>query len=330
MSRAVAFTHPRETPVVLERAIPEPGPGEVRVRIEACGLGGADFGFFQLDALPRTPLVPGLEAVGVVEASGGGVGVPVGARVGVVSLLSACGGCDCCERGLERWCKRAELHAWHRDGLLAEHVVTTERALVVLDDVEAAWAPLFASGWTAMSAVRASGIGAGLELGVLGVGGVGHLVVQIARAVGLSVKAFDVDPDRAALAAFGPARPPAVEVSPSRLEAESVDAVVVCTPSPQALQHAARAVRRGGRIVLAAASPSVRVDLSLFDTVMRGVSLVPAFLGARSELDELINLVREGSVVPVVERLSLEDVPKRFWALRDGGFRGRLVVTFGQ
>ena len=65
-TRAIAFTHAREAPQLVEHDVPEPAPGELRVRIEACGLGGADFAFFQLDALPRVPLVPGLEAVGVV------------------------------------------------------------------------------------------------------------------------------------------------------------------------------------------------------------------------------------------------------------------------
>jgi len=322
-TRAIAFTHAREAPALVEHDVPEPGPGELRLRIEACGMGGADFAFFQLDALPRVPLVPGLEAVGVVDAVGAGVELALGTRVGVGPLASVCGGCDVCERGLGQWCGRAELHGWHRPGLFSERVLTTARAVVPLTmgDAPETFAPLFASGWTAMGAVRAAGIGSGLTLGVVGVGGTGHLVVQVARALGVTVRAYDVDPSRAALAG---------DSTVASLAPESVDAVVVCTPSAQALQLAARAVRRAGRIVLAAASPAVRVDLSLFELVMRGVSVVPAFLGARSELDELISLARSGAVRPVVEPIRLEDVPQRFWGLRDGGLRGRLVVTFDQ
>jgi len=102
---------------------------------------------------------------------------------------------------------------------------------------------------------------------------------------------------------------------------------VVCTPSPQAIAQAIRAVRRGGRVVLAGVSPSVRLDVSLIDTVMRGISLVPAFLGTRSELEELISLARAGRVRPLTRQLSLSEVPQQFWLLRDGGFTGRLVVT---
>lgn len=321
MTNFVAFTHPREAPTLLERPIPEPAPGELLIRIEACGLGAADFGFFQLDALPRTPLIPGFEAVGIVEGTGGGTAIPTGARVGLTPLASTCGGCSLCERGLECWCAKAQLHAWHRDGFLARHVLTTERAVVRLDeaDLPATWAPLFATGWTAFGAVRATELGRGHRLGVIGVGGLGQLVVQVARAQGLEVTAWDVDPERRALAGESAASLP--------FTADSVDALVVCTPSTQAIQHAVRAVRRGGALVLAAASPSVRFDLSLFDTVMRGVTLKPAFLGARSELDELISLVRSGAVKPVVTTISLEDVRSKFWLLRDGGFPGRLVVT---
>jgi len=320
MSSCVAFTHPREAPVLFEREVPTCGPGEVLVRVEACGLGAADFGFFQLDALPRAPLIPGLEAVGLVEATGGGVGVAVGTRVGLAPLAATCGGCDLCGRGLERWCSRVELHAWHRDGFLAQHVVTTGSALVPLtmEDEPTRFAPLLATGWTAFSAVRATGMGRGHRLGVIGVGGLGHLVVQVARAAGLEVRAHDVDPARLSLAGASATGP---------LEQDSVDAVVVCTPSTQAIQQAARAVRRGGTVVLAATSPSVRFDLSLFDTVMRGVTLAPAFLGTRSELGELINLVREGLITPHTHALALAEVPTKFWMLRDGGFTGRLVVS---
>lgn len=321
MTAFVAFTHPREAPSLLERPIPVPAPGELLIRVEACGLGAADFGFFQLDALPRTPLIPGFEAVGIVEGVGGGVAIPLGARVGLTPLASTCGGCSLCERGLERWCAKGQLHAWHRDGFLARHVVTTERAIVRLDaaDDPSTWAPLFATGWTAFGAVRATELGRGHRLGVIGVGGLGQLVVQVARAQGLEVTAWDVDPERRSLAGDSASSQP--------FAADSVDALIVCTPSTQAIQQAVRAVRRGGALVLAAASPSVRFDLSLFDTVMRGVTLKPAFLGARSELDELISLVRSGAVKPVVTAIPLEDVRSKFWLLRDGGFPGRLVVT---
>ncbi|MCA2977146.1 MAG: alcohol dehydrogenase catalytic domain-containing protein [Myxococcaceae bacterium] len=322
MPVAVAFTHPREAPVFLHRPDEVPGAGQVRVRVEACGLGLADFGFFQLDALPRQPLVPGLEAVGRVEAVGPGVTSSVGARVGLTPLASSCGACQACERGLERWCDAATLRGWHRDGFLTQTALVAADRVVPLEalDDAAVMAPLFASGWTAFAAVRATGLGAGHRLGVIGVGGLGHLVVQCAHAEGLAVAAVDLDPHRLALG---------VSLGASSGLDGRLDAVVVCTPSTQAVQLAARAVTRGGAVVLAAASPAVRFDLSLFDTVMRGVSVRPAFLGSRHELDQVLAWYRRGAVVPRVACLRLDEVPGRFWALRDGGFAGRLVATMG-
>jgi alcohol dehydrogenase, propanol-preferring len=322
MPMAVGFTHAREAPVCLERPLGAPGPGEVGVRVLACGLGIADFGFFQLDALPRTPLVPGLEAVGLVEAVGEGVSLVVGTKVGLGPVVRACGRCDRCASGVERWCEGVQLHAWHRDGLLSEHVLTGAERVVPLHAADDAvvMAPLFATGWTALSAVNAAGLSAGQRLGVIGVGGLGHLVVQLARARSLEVAVVDADPARTALGVSLGAEPGLTG---------PLDAIVVCTPSAQALQLAARVVRRGGVVVLAAASPSVRFDLSLFDTVMRGLSLRPAFLGSRAELEEVVSLYRRGLVVPRVTPLPLAEVPSRFWLLRDGGFEGRLVATPG-
>ncbi|MCU0696113.1 MAG: alcohol dehydrogenase catalytic domain-containing protein [Myxococcaceae bacterium] len=319
MPRAVAFTHPREAPICITLPDEPVGPGQVRVQVEACGLGVADFGFFQLDALPRQPLVPGLEAVGRVAEVGEGTALVPGMRVGLTPLASSCGVCRRCTGGLERWCEQAQFHGWHLDGFLSESVVVGARAVVPLEagDDPAVLAPLFATGWTALSAVRAAGLQAGDRLGVVGLGGLGHLVVQCALADGLEVGAVDVDPTRQRLGL-------ALGASPL---AGKLDAVVVCTPSTQAIQLGVRSVARGGRVVLAAASPSVRFDLSLFDTVMRGVTLVPAFLGGRAELDEVLARSRSGAIVPRITRVPLDEVPARFWLLRDGGFEGRLVAT---
>lgn len=318
MARAVGFTHPREAPSVLSSA-PLHGDGAL-VRLEACGLGAADFGFFQLDALPRTPLIPGLEAVGVIEEACAG-SPPVGTRVGLTPLVSTCRSCALCERGLERWCSGATLSGWHVDGLLRERVRASPEQLWPLRETDdpVTWAPLFASGWTAFSAVRATRLGAGHRLAVFGLGGVGHLVAQLGQETGFEVTAVELDSVRRGSWPGARAQGPGPD---------SFDAAVVATPSTQAIQQALRGLRRGGTLVLAAASPAVRFDLSLFDVVMRGVRLEPAFLGARSELAELLDLMRAGRVKPTVRPVPVEDVPRVFWDLRDGGFAGRLVATF--
>jgi propanol-preferring alcohol dehydrogenase len=284
-----------------------------------------DYALFQLDVLPRVPLIPGLEAVGRVERVGPNVTLVEGTRVGISALASSCGTlgfprCEWCERGLEHQCRNRALHGWHHDGLLARWVVVAASHVVELSEADDPFrfAPLLTTGWTALAAVRASGFGAGHRLFVLGVGGLGHLVIQVARHLGLQVSCDDVDAERVRFA-----RSLKGDVG---CEPESQHAAIVCAPSAQAIQRAARSVMPGGCVVLAASAPSVRFDLSLFDCVMRGLTLRTAFLGSRSELLEVVAWAREGRITPHITRLPLESVSERFWMLRDGGFTGRLVV----
>lgn len=322
-SLAACFTAPKTPLVLSERPLPSPGPGEALVAIEACGLGFGDWNTAMLDALPRLPLVPGQEGAGLVQAVGAGVSLAVGDRVAITPLASACGACGPCERGLERTCDQRRLTGLHVDGALATHGVFLAARLVPLppglDLVQAA--VLAGSGWTALGALRAAGVGAGLSLGVWGCGGVGHLAVQLARALGArEVKVVDPDPSRRALAESLGAQ--AFEALPP----SSVDAAVLCTPSSQAAVQAVKAVRPTGAVVLAALTPAGRLDLPLAEVVGKGLRLQGSFLGSRSDLQELLELAHTGRVFSAVESHPLEACPELLWRLRDGGFTGRLVV----
>lgn len=318
MPRRVALHRAREALVMEERPAPAPGPGEVGLRLEACALGQLDWNLLTLDAPPRLPLVPGHEAVARVEAAGEGVTLPVGQRVLVTPLAAWCGTCARCLEGAPRWCEAARWRGVHDDGVLAEAFVAREAALVPLAPtaVPTAWLALAGGSlWTAVGAL--GGVVAGDTVGVFGVGGVGHLAVQVARARGCRVLARDVDPLRQRLAERLGAAP----------LSGPVDVAVVATPSAQAAQAAVRAVRRGGRVVLLGTSPAGRLDLSLGEVVWRGVHLEGALLGAAAALREGLALLESGAVRPEVEVVPLADVPARLWALRDLGFGGRLVVV---
>ncbi len=306
--------------MVARRAPRPPLAGEVCVRVEACALGQVDWSLLTLDVPPRLPLVPGAEAVGVVEARGEGVTLPVGARVLVTPLARSCGGCAACGAGEARWCAAARWLGRDLDGALGTHVTLPAQHLVAAPQVASAQAAcLGGSAWAAVGAVDAACRPGVERLGVLGVGGVGHLVVQVARARGVSVCADDVEPRRRALGeALGAQAWPA---------AGALDAVVVCTPSVQALQRAARSVRAGGLVVAAGTSPTGRVDLPLADLVARGVQVVGAALGRAEHLEQALSLARQGALVPRVEVAALDEAVGRLWQLRDGGFAGRLVFV---
>jgi propanol-preferring alcohol dehydrogenase len=320
MNRVLALERPKEPLVVLPREPRAPGAGEVRLRVEACALGQVDWNLVTLDAPPRLPLVPGVEAVGVVDAVGGGVSLALGSRVLVTPLASSCGTCAACHAGEARWCPAARFLGRDLDGALGTHVTLPVRHLVPAPPVAVAQAAcLGGSAWTALAAVRATGLASGARLGVLGVGGVGHLVLQVAKARGLSVFADDVDSHRRALGVSLGAHP-----WPG---AASLDAVVVGTPSAQALQRALKSVRAGGVVVAVGTSPTGRVDLPLADVVARGVRVVGSALGTHDDLAAALALAQQGALVPHVEVVPLDAAVSRLWQLRDGGFVGRLVFT---
>jgi alcohol dehydrogenase, propanol-preferring len=311
-----ALVRPKEPLELLEREVPAPAPGEVTLRIEACGLGLGDWHVAMLDALPATPLVLGQEAVGVVERAGEGVTLQIGERVGVTPLAWACGACVACERGLERYCPAAKWHGFSRDGALCTHGNFLAQQLVPLPPGDSAeQAALMGSGWTALGALRAGTVGAGVSTGIFGLGGVGHLAFALAQQLGARVMAIEPDLERAKL---GNA------VSPYALTREhhaTLDAAIVCVPSAQAVQQALPMLRSGGVLVLAATSPSGRVDLPLMPLTARGLDVKGSVLGSRADLRELLTL----GVVPAVTRRPLREAPDSLYALRDGGFIGRLV-----
>lgn len=320
MNRALALERPKEPLSVVPREPRAPGAGEVCLRVEACALGQLDWNLLTLDAPPRLPLVPGVEAVGVVESVGDGVSLTKGVRVLVTPLASSCGTCTACTAGEARWCPSARFVGRDVDGALATHVTLPVQHLVPAPGVQVAHAAcLGGSAWTAVGAVRATRLASGAKLGVLGVGGVGHLVIQVARARGLSVFADDVDSHRRGFGVSLGAQ--------AWAGAAALDAVVVCTPSTQALQRALKSVRAAGVVVTVGTSPTGRADLPLADVVARGVTVVGSALGAHEDLEAALALASGGALVPHVERVPLDDAVSRLWQLRDGGFVGRLVFT---
>lgn len=325
-STAAALVAAKEPLQLITRVLPPPAPGEVTLALEACALGLSDWDVAMLDGLPRLPVVLGAEAVGRVTACGAGVALQVGARVAVTPLASTCGACALCERGLEQYCAKAELHGFGRDGalttagnFLAQHL------LPVSDAVDAAQVcAVLSAGWGALGGVQAAGVGAGQTIGVWGVGGIGAPVVQVAKQRGARVIAVEPEADRRAQAlALGAER--ALHPDDGAALRRTLHAALLCTPSTQAIVQAHRALQPGGTLVLLGGGPATRFDLPLLDTVTRGLTVKGSFLGSRSELREVRDWVEAGTLRSPVLRLPLAEAPERLYALRDLGFLGRLV-----
>src|ERR1700739_95260 len=200
--KAIEVTEPGEFSLANE-PLRGPGPGQVRIRVEACGVCHSDSatveGLFPID----WPRVPGHEAVGRIDALGPGVqGWAVGQRVGVGFLGGSCGYCEFCRNGDLVNCRNQEFTGIHSDGGYAEVMIAKATGLVrIPDDLSSAdAAPLLCAGLTTFNALRNSPAKAGDLVAVLGIGGLGHLGVQYARYMGFEAAAIAHGSDTAELA----------------------------------------------------------------------------------------------------------------------------------
>ncbi len=189
---------------LVERELPQPGPGEVRVKVQACGVCHSDSiakeGLFP--SVPY-PIVPGHEIAGVIDAVGDGViGWAVGTRVGVGWFGGHCGRCEPCRRGYLVDCRNLRIPGINYDGGYAEAMVAPSDALALIpDDLSAAEAaPLLCAGVTTYNALRQSGARPGDLVAILGIGGLGHLGVQFAAKMGFRTVAIARGRDKEKLA----------------------------------------------------------------------------------------------------------------------------------
>jgi D-arabinose 1-dehydrogenase-like Zn-dependent alcohol dehydrogenase len=189
---------------LVERELPQPGPGEVRVKVQACGVCHSDT-IARQGLLPTVPypIVPGHEIAGVIDAVGSGViGWPVGTRVGIGWFGGHCGRCEPCRRGYLIDCRNLRIPGITYDGGYAEAVVAPADALALMPDdlPPAEAAPLLCAGVTTYNALRESGARAGDLVAILGIGGLGHLGVQFAAKMGFRTVAIARGRDKETLA----------------------------------------------------------------------------------------------------------------------------------
>ena len=248
---AMVLHRPGQPLLLEERPDPQPGPGEVRLRVQACAVCRTDLHIVDGElALPRLPIVPGHEIVGTVERMGEGVaGLAVGQRIGVPWLGHACGHCGYCANGRENLCDTPLFTGHGRDGGFATHALA-EAAFcfpldLALDAVHAA--PLMCAGLIGWRALRLAGDDA-RRIGLYGFGAAAHLVAQVAAHEGRRVHAF-TRPGDAAGQAF--ARSLGVTWAGGSDEAppEPLDAAILFAPVGALVPRALAAVRKGGRVV---------------------------------------------------------------------------------
>lgn len=296
---------------LIERDVPEPGDGEVLIRVGACGICHSDVGLFEdrkwLDMM-KTPVVPGHEIAGTVAALGRGVAqFSPGDRVVVWSI--------------------AELHGYLRDGGFGEFVVAKADTLVhVPADVPLEKAIFSEPGMTAYAGVVTAGMAApGQRVGIIGYGGLGRMGARIAQLKGSEI--YIAEPNEAvwddALAA-GAKR---VVRDVLELQDEELDLVVDFAGFGTTTDGAISVVRPHGRVVLIGLGRT-EAAINTYKLVGKNVSLRGSGGGSKEDLEAVLSLIASGEIDPVISATDFEGIPAGLTRLAEGGVTGRLVAIY--
>ena len=201
-----AVLHALKTPLVIEQVpVPEPGHGDLLIKVTACGVCHSDLHAMDGDWTPppTLPLIPGHEVAGTVAKLGPGVsGFEIGNSVGVPWMFSSCGACEYCLAGMETICKSAEATGYTKPGGYAEYMVAPAAFVgrLAADVDPYAMAPILCAGVTTYRGIKRTGARPGQWIAIVGIGGLGHIAIQYARAMGLRVVAVDVSAEKLELA----------------------------------------------------------------------------------------------------------------------------------
>lgn len=315
--------------------VPEPGPGQVLVRIETCGLCHTDIHAARGEwpVKPKDLLIPGHEGVGTIEAVGPGddeLPVQVGQRVALPWLGHACGHCRSCVAGWETYCTAPSYMGYTMDGGYAEYAVAFASHVVpVPDSVSARDAsPLTCAGVTTYKGLKVAAPQPGETAMVVGIGGLGHLGLQYARIFGSRTVAVDVHDDKLQLAKDLGADHVVDGRGDQQAEIEAlggVDVALVTVPSPAAMRAAHAALNPNGRLVLVGLPADNRLELPVFETVLKGISVIGSLVGTRNDLADCFDLHARGLTRVVTEGRRLQDVNACFEEVLAGEVPARLV-----
>jgi len=320
--------------VIEDRPVPEPGEGQVLVKIEASGLCHTDMHAANGDwpVKPTPPFVPGHEGVGIVQRVGRGVTkVGEGDRVAIPWLGWACGECEYCLTGWETLCERQRNSGYSVDGGWAEYALASGSYVGKvpdgIDPFEAA--PLTCAGVTTYKAVKVSGARSSDLVAIFGVGGLGHLALQYALIAGAQVVAVDLFDEKLAMAKELGA---AYTVNASEEDpAEAIkalggaDAAISLAVSPRAFEQAYGSLRRGGTLVFVGLPADNYIKLPIFETVLNGTKILGSIVGTRIDLQDVFDLHAAGKTEVVYERRRLEDVNAAISEVESGKVKARLV-----
>src|SRR6201981_1467555 len=313
--------------VVREVPIPTPGPGQQLLKVVASGVCHTDLHAADGDwpIQPTLPFIPGHEGAGIVEALGAGVThLKEGDRVGIAWLHSACGHCECCLAGWETLCLEQKNSGYSVNGSFAEYALGQAdylgRIPSNLSFVEAA--PILCAGVTTYKGLKMTEAKPGEWVVISGAGGLGHVAIQYAKAMGLHVAAVDLGPEKMALA-----RKLGAEITidaktkdqPAEIQKRigGAQGILVTAVSTIAFKQAIGMLRRGGTCVLNGLPPG-EFPVSIFDLVLNGYTIRGSIVGPRLDLEEALSFAAEGRVKAIIETQPLDSINDVFQRLKAG------------
>ena len=335
--QAAVVTAFGEKLTIEEVPVPQPGIGQALVKLISSGVCHTDLHAVKGDwpVKPSPPFIPGHEGVGIVVALGEGVtDVAVGDLVGNAWLWSACGNCQFCRTGWETLCEQQQNSGYSVDGSFGQFMLVDARYAVRLPDgvdpVEVA--PVLCAGVTVYKGLKMTEAKPGQWVVISGIGGLGHLAVQYARAMGLRVVAVDVADDKLELA-----KKHGAELTVNAMTEDPIEviqreiggahAVLVTAVHPRAFGHAIGEVRRGGTIVFNGLPPG-DFPAPIFDIVLKGLTIRGSIVGTRQDMVEALDFYTRGVIHPTVHTRKLDEVNEVLDEMKQGKIDGRVVIEY--
>ena len=317
--------------------VPTPGPGQALVKLITSGVCHTDLHAVEGDwpVKPNPPFIPGHEGVGKVVTLGEGVtNLTVGQLVGNAWLFSACGDCQYCNTGWETLCEQQQNAGYSVDGSFGEYMLVDAKFAAIIPDgadlVEVA--PVLCAGVTVYKGLKMTEARPGQWVVISGIGGLGHIAVQYAKAMGLRVAAVDVADDKLALA-----KKHGAELLVNALHDDPIEVVqkvtggahgvLVTAVHPSAFGQAIHMSRRGGTIVFNGL-PAGDFPASIFEIVLKGLTVRGSIVGTRQDLVEALEFYSRGQIHPTVATRELSEINAVFDEMKHGKIDGRVVIKY--
>lgn len=335
--RAAVVTASDQPLLVTDVPVPVPGPGQALVKVITSGVCHTDLHAARGDwpVAPKAELIPGHEGYGEVVALGPGVTtLEIGQKVGNAWLWSACGTCEYCRTGWETLCPKQQNGGYSVDGSFGEYMLVDERFAARIPDgadpVEVA--PILCAGVTVYKGLKMTGVRPGQWVVISGIGGLGHIAVQYARALGMRVAAVDVDDSKLALARSHGAEVTfnAAQQEPGQAIQDAVGGahgVLVTAVHPKAFEQALAVTRRGATVVFNGLPPGA-FPADIFDIVLRAITIRGSIVGTRQDMIEALDFYARGEIRPTVAVETLDDINDIFERMEQGRIDGRIVMRY--